>query len=77
MANPYDFIITSDDQHEKVFIEIYYEGKFVAQISQERGQDNLEIEFPGIDLVESLIARNVPLNTFLSLVREASEKLIQ
>ena len=75
MGHGYNFIIADDDQHEKVFIEIYYEDKFVALINQEHGLDNLEIELPGIDLVESLIARKVPLDIFLSLVTEAAEKL--
>ncbi len=77
MATEYDFIIADDDQHEKVFIEIYYEGKFVALINQEKGLDDLEIEFPGTNLVETLITRKIPLNTFLNLVKEAAEKLKQ
>ena len=60
---------------KKVFIEIYYEGKFVALINQERGLDNLEIEFPGPDLVESEIIRKLPLNDFLDLVNDAATRL--
>jgi len=57
MAQSFDYLIANDDQHENVFIEIYYQEKFIASISQERGKDNLDIEFPGPDLVESLITR--------------------
>jgi len=75
MAKDFDFLIASDDEYEKVFIEIYYEGKFVALINQEKGLDNLEIEFPGVDVIESLIIRRLPLKEFLDLVNQAAEKL--
>ena len=75
MAQKFDFLIADDSEHEKVFIEIYYEGKFVALINQERGLDNLEIEFPGPDLVESEIIRKLPLNDFLDLVNDAATRL--
>jgi hypothetical protein len=57
MAIDYDFLIADDSDHEAVFIEIYYKGKFVALINQEHGRENLVIEFPGPNLVESLIER--------------------
>lgn len=75
MAQGYDFLIANDDAHEEVFIEIYYEGKFVAAINQEKGLDDLEIEFPGVGLVESLIVRKVPLTDFLDLVNQAAQRL--
>lgn len=71
----FDYLIASDDTHEKVFIEIYYQKKFVALISQENGLDNLEIEFPGTNLVESLIIKKLPLSEFLDLVAQATKKL--
>jgi len=60
----FDYLIANDDKHEEVFIEIYYEGKFVALINQENGLANLEIEFPGPESVASLIIRRLPLNEF-------------
>jgi hypothetical protein len=57
MAQGFDFTFADDSEHEKVFIEIYCNEKFVALISQEHGLDDLEIEFPGTNLVESLITR--------------------
>ena len=75
MATGFDFLIANDSEHEELFIEIYYNEKFVASINQEQGIDNLEIEFPGPDLVESLIIRKVPLNDFLGLVNEAAKRL--
>jgi hypothetical protein len=75
MTQGFDFLIANDSEHEEVFIEIYYKDKFVASINQEHGLDNLEIEFPGSNLVESLIIRKVPLNDFLDLVNEAVKRL--
>ncbi len=72
----FDFLIADDDKHEKVFIEIYYRGKYVALINQEAGEDNLEIEFSANDGIESLIIRNLPLNEFLGLVQDAKHRLI-
>jgi hypothetical protein len=71
----FDFIVANDSDHEQVFIEIYYNGKYIALISQEKGIDNLLIEFPGNNLNESEIIRNMPLNEFLNLIDEAVKKL--
>ena len=71
----FDYLVADDSEHEKVFIEIYYQGKHVASISQENGPDNLEIEFPGPNLIEDLITRRLPLNEFLDLVTQAVKKL--
>jgi hypothetical protein len=75
MAQGFDFLIANNSEHREVFIEIYYDDKHVASINQEHGFDNLEIEFPGPDLVESLIIRKLPLKDFLDLVNEASKRL--
>lgn len=71
----FDFLIASDSEHEKVFIEIYYNAKYIALISQENGIDDLLIEFPGNNLKESEILISLPLNEFLSLIDEAVKKL--
>jgi len=71
----YDYLIASDSDHEEVFIEIYYRGKYIALINQEKGLENLEIEFPGADLVEATIERKISLNEFLDLVTQATQKL--
>jgi len=71
----FDYLIASDSEHEEVFIEIYYNKKHVVSINQEHGIDNLEIEFPGIGLMDSLIERKVPLTEFLDLVNQAGKIL--
>jgi len=68
MDKNFDYLIASDTEHKEVFIEIYCNKKYVASINQELGIDNLEIEFPGTGLVESLIERKIPLTQFLDLV---------
>ncbi|MDB4901353.1 MAG: hypothetical protein JWQ63_634 [Mucilaginibacter sp.] len=75
MTQGFDFLIANDDEHEELFIEIYYNGKHVASIDQENGFDDLEIEFPGPGCVESLIIRKLPLKDFLELVNEAAKRL--
>lgn len=76
MAREYNFLIANDYEHEKVFVEIYFDDKFVALINQENGLNNLEIEFPGEGLVEDLIVRKLPLKTFLELINEAAKILM-
>ncbi|HTK19612.1 MAG TPA: hypothetical protein VL442_08875 [Mucilaginibacter sp.] len=76
MAQDYDFIIASKDDYDQVFIEIYFQGKFVAMINQEKGIDNLEIEFPGDNVIETLVTRKIPLEEFLYLLKDAKIKLL-
>jgi hypothetical protein len=75
MGKDFDYLIASDNEHEEVFIEIYYNKKHIASINQEHGIDNLEIEFPGTGLVESLIERKAPLIDFMDLVNQAAKIL--
>jgi hypothetical protein len=75
MTKEHVFLIADDGDHEKVFIEIYPKGKFVALISQERGIDDMDIEFPGPGLLESLIKRKMPLKEFLDLITQAAKVL--
>ena len=74
-AGRFDVMIASDQDHEKVYAEIYFDGKFVALISQERGITNKSLELPGPGLVEDLICREVDLAGFLQAVQQAARKL--
>ena len=72
----FKIIIASDDIHEKVFAEIYYHEKYVALINQEKGIDELELEFPDCDNIDlQFIIRIIPLNEFINLIQEARLKL--
>ena len=74
----YKIIVASDDIHEKVFVEMYYHDKYVALLNQEKGIDEIEIEFPGcINLDQQLILRTIPLKEFINLVNEAKLKLVE
>ena len=46
MKLPKDFRISvgDDPEHEDLTAEIYYQEKFVAMLTQERGFENIEIE---------------------------------
>jgi hypothetical protein len=68
-------IVASSPECDKLVVEIYFDGKFVALINQEKGPDDLEIEFPNTNLVENVIARNVPLKGFLEAVEIACQRL--
>jgi hypothetical protein len=45
-------MIASDTDYERVFCEIYFDGRFVALVSQERGEGLFDLETPGPDLNE-------------------------
>jgi len=66
MIDEYKIIIASDFEHEKVFAEIYKNGKFIALVSQENGIDNLEIEFPDNSVDQSLILRKINYDSFFN-----------
>ncbi len=74
--NMFKIIIASDDNHEKVFAEIYFHEKYVALINQEKGIDELELEFPDCDnMDQQFIIRAIPLKEFIGLIQEARLKL--
>ena len=68
-------VIADDPDHEKVYAEIFIRDKFVALVSQEKGLDVLEVEFPGPGLMESQILRRVGLAEFQKALTLATERL--
>ena len=71
----FETIITSDDKHDRVFCEIYFEGLFFATISQERGEGLFDIETPDLGLVENRITRKASLEEFQEAVETAMRRL--
>lgn len=69
-------LISSDLSYEKLVAEIYYKDKFVALINQERGINDLEIEFPSSNFSEDFVERKIPLNFLKAAIEEATEALI-
>jgi hypothetical protein len=73
----YEIIIASDDVHEKVYAEIYFQGKYVALLNQEQGLDNLEIEFPDCNIMDQqMVTRAIPLKKLIYLIDNAKFKLM-
>jgi hypothetical protein len=71
----FETIIASPPDYAGLVAEIYYDGQFVALISQERGRGIFDIETPGPRLVETEVIRKVELRGFWKAVEEASERL--
>ncbi len=74
MSDDISVMIVSSPDHERVVAEIYYKDKYVALISQEN-QNQKIIEFPGNNLVESQICRNISLKYFQKGLEKAIQRL--
>jgi len=66
-------IVASDQEHEKVFVEIYQGDKFVVLVSQDN--DTPIVEIPGVGLDESYISRTIPLAEFRDALDAAVKRL--
>jgi hypothetical protein len=71
----FETILASPPDYDRLVAEIYYDGLFVALVSQERGQCLFDIELPGPNLVENRIARKVDAVEFAEAVKEACQRL--
>ena len=75
LAGKYTVMIASDMDHERVYAEIYCDGRFVVLVSQESGLHSKMLEFPGPGLEEGLISRKVDLEGFQRAVELAAGML--
>ncbi len=75
LVGSFDTMICSLSDHDKLVAEIYYNGLFVALVSQERGEGLFDIETPGLTLVESLVIRKVDVDGFIKAVEVACRRL--
>lgn len=71
----YRVMLVSSIDYEEITAEVYFDGKFAALINCENGLDRLELELPGLDLVQERIVRRVDLAGFLDAVDYASKWL--
>jgi hypothetical protein len=71
----YTIQIASLPDYDHVVAEIYWDGKFVAMLSQEGRPSKIALEFPGPSVLESLVSRIVPLEGFSEALDEARRKL--
>ncbi|MDP6832335.1 MAG: hypothetical protein QF512_15365 [Alphaproteobacteria bacterium] len=71
-----EVLISSDSRYEKVTAELYCFGKFVALLNQDEGVDDITIEFPGANLDENMVLRNLDLATFEECLMLAKQRLV-
>lgn len=76
MGGKFNTLICSDTDYEKLVAEIYFDGKFVALISQENGAENLKLEFSEKVKNESAVTRIVDLSGFIQVLGLARDKLL-
>lgn len=68
-------MIASPPDHDELVAEIYYGGRFVALINQERGPGLFELETPRSAFAEKDILRKVDLEGFKNAVETACNRL--
>ena len=71
----FEVVLASPSNYDYLTAEIYFDGKFVALISQERGTDQFDLETPGPGLKEALILRKIDLNGFKNAIELACKRL--
>jgi hypothetical protein len=67
--------VGSDQEHERLVADIYYQGRYVGSVTEERGRGQFDFEHnwqaPG---AESDVSR-CPVTDFLVAVQAAAERL--
>ncbi|MCO3973333.1 hypothetical protein FA107_30045 [Pseudomonas aeruginosa] len=72
--NPdFEILRSSDVRYEHLTTEVQYKGEPVAQINQDKGKENLELEIFS-DLKDAVL--RVPLDDFLESLRLARNSLL-
>lgn len=74
MKSKFKIILSSDEGYEDLCAEIYYEGQFVAIITQEKGYENCEIEIHSNESVNLWIFN---LKDFESTIQSAKNTLLE
>lgn len=70
-----NIVIASPPEYERLVAEVYAGGRFIALVSQERGDHVFDLEYPGTDVVESMVSRKVDLDAFLEAAQDAKAAL--
>jgi hypothetical protein len=71
----FELLLASPPEYERLVAEIYYDGLFVALVSQERGPGLFEVEMPAANVVESEVIRRVDLPGFVAALEKAGQRL--
>ena len=71
----FETIIASPHEYEELVAEMYLDGKFIGQITKEKGEDQMEIEFGDDEALPGSICRKADLDGFLECVQAARDRL--
>ncbi len=71
----FEILLASPPSYHKLVAEIYYQGKFVLLVNQEKGPNLFEVETPGYNLVQSEVVRRVELSGLLTTIEIACQRL--
>jgi hypothetical protein len=74
LESGFEIICFSDSAYEEMTVEIQYKGEQIAQINQDRGSDQLEMEIL-TEYVSSDFLPKFMLNDFLTALSEAQKLL--
>jgi len=71
----FEILLASPPEYERLVAEVYFDGFFVAMVTQEKDVGSFELEMPGRVQVEELVLRQVDVRGFLDAVRKACDEL--
>ena len=75
MKDKFRIRLCSDLDYEEMVADICYENCTVATISQEKGEDNMEIEiFPPVD---GMLSWKFSLDELVSVIQSAKKSLLE
>lgn len=71
----FEVMLASPPEYERLVAEIYFDGLFVAMVTEEKGVGIYELEMPARVEAEDLVLRRVDLRGFIEAAGEACERL--
>ncbi len=71
----FEVLIASPPEYERLVAEVYFDGLFVAMVTQEKNDGSFELEMPGKVEVEELVIRRVDAFGFMSVLGKACDEL--
>lgn len=71
----FELMLASPAEYDRLVAEIFHRGKFVALISQERGERQFDVELPGCDVDDSEVLRKVEVHGFVAAIELACRRL--
>ncbi|EAZ88202.1 hypothetical protein [Crocosphaera chwakensis] len=76
LDSDFEILRFSDSIYEKITVEIQYKGEQIAQINQDKGHHNFEIEF-FVDYIEPNFIPKFRLSDFIIALNKAQEILLE